>query len=141
MPNGQFEKIRDSLILKCDDFVFEVTQLYENLVKPNWDTVPRRYYISLYGYVMHAFSVIDLLSCYWQGTASNQGQTARMRDFMTQFMHYGRAESKAAVVMWRHKLMHTSEPRTLVGKSSGKRYSWLLHWHKRAPSRATHAVS
>lgn len=129
MPNEQFKNVKDGLKRKIEDLIFETTRVYENLVRPNWDADTRRYYLSLYGYIMYAFSVIDLLSSYWRGTINTRGQTDRMRDFMVQFMRYGAVESKVAVVMWRHKLMHTSEPRSFVGKSSGKRYTWLLHWH------------
>jgi hypothetical protein len=52
---------------------------------------------------------------------------------MIEFMQkYGvstdREACDVAVQIWRHKLMHTAEPRTLMEKGSGIRYRWLLHW-------------
>jgi hypothetical protein len=35
--------------------------------------------------------------------------------------------------MWRHKLMHTGEPRYLLDERTGKFYRWLLHWWELLP--------
>lgn len=131
MADDELEATKNSLRTKIQDLHFEVAEAYEKLAKPNWSSYSRRYYLTLYGYVMYCFSSIDLLSYFWRGSAKDQ--TERMKDFMVRFMHYGEAESKLAVVMWRHKLMHTSEPRSLVGSKGRKRYTWLLHWHTELP--------
>ena len=52
----------------------------------------------------------------------------RMIDFMRYYMGKARLESSVAVQMFRHKLMHTSEPRKLFDSASGQVYGWLLHW-------------
>ncbi|MGH8003953.1 MAG: hypothetical protein ACRECJ_04435, partial [Limisphaerales bacterium] len=36
--------------------------------------------------------------------------------------------NSVAVQMWRHKLMHTGEPRYLFNEKTKKTYRWLLHW-------------
>jgi hypothetical protein len=38
-----------------------------------------------------------------------------------------------AVQVWRHKLMHTSQPRYLVDQATRKTYRWLLHWRDHLP--------
>lgn len=78
------------------------------------------------------FSLIDVLSQYEAGTTQVRGQTDRMVRFMHGHMDYDEFASFVAIKMWRHKLMHTAQPRPLIG-SSGKRYRWLLHWWGELP--------
>jgi hypothetical protein len=37
----------------------------------------------------------------------------------------------AMIQMWRHTLMHTSQPRYLLDETTGRSYRWLLHWNER----------
>lgn len=81
-----------------------------------------------------AFSArTDLLSAYWRGSAAPRDQTIRMIDFMNQYVSGDHKANSVAVQIWRHKLMHTSEPRFLLDERTGKVYRWLLHWWKHLP--------
>ncbi|MDP9267751.1 MAG: hypothetical protein M3P27_05425 [Acidobacteriota bacterium] len=77
-----------------------------------------------YGYAMCLFSKIDLFSQYWFPQVAPQ--TDRMKEFLVQCLGYGPQETLVAIKMWRHGLMHTSQPRVLVDQVSGQRYDWLL---------------
>jgi hypothetical protein len=125
-PTKKLGEIRNSIQAMFYDLEFEARQVYEKLVKPDWNSYNRHYYSTLYGYMMRCFSFIDLLSAYQVGSDSNQ--THRMRRFMAQFLKYDKQSSYLAIHFWRHKLMHTAQPRCLVGQKTKKKYSWLLHW-------------
>ncbi len=51
-----------------------------------------------------------------------------MVSFMEDEMGYGHLPSQVAVLIWRHKLMHTAKPRALKGRNTGESYKWLLQW-------------
>jgi len=77
--------------------------------------------------VMYAFATIDYFSSYWAGW--NQGrrgknQTDRMTDFMNMYLLYPRKNSQIAINFWRHKLMHTAEPRILRNSENDEVYKW-----------------
>src|SRR2546430_3880448 len=67
--------------------------------------------------VLYAFATIDYLSSCWQGwneqpkKGKRRSQTKRIVGFLVRFCHYSKKESQIAVEVWRHKLMHTGEPR------------------------------
>jgi hypothetical protein len=76
---------------------------------------------------MYCFATLDYFSSCWAGwnrSGPGKDQTARLIDFMTKFLLYGRKEATLAVHFWRHKLMHTSEPRVLRNKDNDKFYIW-----------------
>jgi len=56
-----------------------------------------------------------------------------MVDFIEHYMGCSRQAASMAVKMWRHNLMHTSEPRMLQDPEQGKSLSWLLHWGEELP--------
>jgi len=79
--------------------------------------------------VMYAFATIDYFSSYWSGW--NQGrrgknQTDRMIDFMNMYLLYPRKNSQIAINFWRHKLMHTAEPRILRNAENDEVYYWKI---------------
>ena len=79
--------------------------------------------------VLYAFATIDYFSSYWAGWNDSGGdrnkkQTVRLVDFIKKYLGYQEKESKIAVNIWRHKLMHTGEPRVLTTKNSTERYHW-----------------
>jgi len=57
-----------------------------------------------------------------------------MVDFMQTYLSPNRESCNVAVQIWRHKLMHTGEPRSLVDERTGKTYRWLLHWSEHLPA-------
>ena len=86
---------------------------------------------------MYAFATIDYFSSFWRGWNQNlpsgEDQTKRMVDFLEEFLKYPKKESSIAINIWRHKLMHTAEPRILKDNADSQ-YGWLIgprvgnHW-------------
>lgn len=82
--------------------------------------------------VMYCLATLDYFSGFWQGWndsrsphRANRTQTLRMTDFLCRFLRYPRKESFIAVAIWRHKLMHTSEPRPVrSAETPPRRYVW-----------------
>lgn len=78
--------------------------------------------------VFYAFATIDYFSSYRAGWNDRAGkrprnQTDRLVEFMVRYLGYERRASKVAVTIWRHKLMHTAQPRVLRAKN-GDRFTW-----------------
>lgn len=92
--------------------------------KTLWATSRRHFPYTTYGFTMCLFSKLDLFSQYWFPTETDQ--TKKMVSFLGEYLNYSEKESEIAVQLWRHKLMHTSEPRILTEAITGKRYGWLL---------------
>ena len=129
-----FEEAQKDHLAYVDAIDREARQVYLTLVLPHWGEELHGFPYTLYGYMMTLFARIDLLSAYWAGDASTKGQTLRMIDFMDKYMSSNREANSVAVQMWRHKLMHTSEPRNLLDERTNKVYRWLLHWGERLPA-------
>jgi hypothetical protein len=121
-------EVRRKLVSSVDILEREVKEVYSGLVLPHWGGELHGFPHTLYGYMMVCFSQIDLFSACWKGDSSSQGQTLRMIDFMEKYIAPNRETSSVAVQIWRHKLMHTGEPRYLLDDKSGRWYRWLLHW-------------
>jgi hypothetical protein len=133
------------LVSSLEGLEKEARTVYGELVVPHWDDAPQalfnRFVHTLYGFVMVCFSRIDLLSAYWRGNSSTQGQSERMIDFMQKYgVSTDREACDVAVQIWRHKLMHTAEPRMLIESGSGITYLWLLHWSADQLPRDKHFV-
>ncbi len=96
-----------------------------------WDKHPKHFPYTTYGFTMCLFSKIDLFSQYWFPSIKNR--TKQMVSFLTTYLAYPEKESEIATQLWRHKLMHTSQPRMLTEQKAGKRYRWLLQ-HKLEPT-------
>lgn len=84
--------------------------------------------------LMYCFATLDYLSSFWRGwnkadptpPPNKENQTQRMTEFLVTFLLYPRKESRIAIDFWRHKLMHTSEPRQLRSKPPlTEVYEWL----------------
>jgi hypothetical protein len=78
--------------------------------------------------VLYAVATIDYFSSYWAGwnestkTRHNKGsasQTERLVAFLVKYLGYDERASRVGVAIWRHKLMHTGEPRAVRARSSG----------------------
>lgn len=111
-------------------FEYEVNTTYCSLVVPHWSQAPWRNRLPhvLYGCVMWSFAWVDRLSSLWRGQVGTRGQSKRMADFLETYLKYDRAVASFAIKLWRHTLMHTAEPRTLLENSTGLEHRWLLHW-------------
>jgi hypothetical protein len=89
---------------------------------------------------MYCFSTLDFFSSCWAGwndgsskstnpsrPATKANQTVRMTDFLVHFLHYGKKEAYLAICLWRHKMMHTGEPRRLENANkTGEFYNWSI---------------
>lgn len=128
--------LRSQVSAELKRFKVEAHSVLESLVLPTWRTDLHGFTHTLYGYMMRAFSYIDLLSAYWSGP--NSKQTERMVDFMDRYMGYERKAHSLAVQLWRHKLMHTARPRKLIDPETGKSMYWLLQWYEQHIHREQH---
>jgi hypothetical protein len=83
--------------------------------------------------VMYCFAAIDYFSSFWEGwnassspnRLADRNQSKRMTDFLCKFFGYPRREAFLAINVWRHKLMHTSEPR-IVRSTEPRAYVWAV---------------
>jgi hypothetical protein len=87
--------------------------------------------------VLYGFATVDYFSSCWKGWNDSgfgrkkkrrPNQTKRMVGFLVRFMGYGKKESQVAIAMWRHKLMHTGEPRLLWTKKKKKIKREIYGW-------------
>jgi hypothetical protein len=73
------------------------------------------------------FATIDYFSSSWAGWNDSKGdrsrnQTDRITAFLRRYHGYGSKERQIAVNVWRHKLMHTGEPRGLRNSAINEVY-------------------
>lgn len=129
--------LRSQICAELKVFKVEALSVLDNLMLPNWGTELHGFTHTLYGYMMRAFSYIDLVSSYWNGPGSKP-QMERMVDFMDRYMGYERQAHSLAVQLWRHKLMHTARPRKLRDPATGKSMYWLLQWYEQHLPREQH---
>ena len=120
------------LIGSVDRLALEVDEVYRKLVLPTWGGDLHGLPDALYGYMMGVVARIDLVSAHWQGTYKGD-QTQRMIQFMDHYFGTNHEANSVAVQMWRHKLMHTAQPRYLRDSETGILYQWLLHWESELP--------
>lgn len=78
--------------------------------------------------VMYCFATLDYFSSFWAGwnrqAPQGQNQTDRMVAFQERYLLYPRKENQIAIQFWRHKLMHTAEPRLLRDPATNEEYYW-----------------
>jgi hypothetical protein len=82
--------------------------------------------------IMYVFATIDYFSSFWAGwndknnrpEEDKRSQTKRISDFLEKYLIYPQKETQLAINIWRHKLMHTGEPRILGLKNTY--YTWLI---------------
>ena len=83
--------------------------------------------------MMYCCARIDYFSSFWEGwndsnspnRPADRNQNKRMTDFLCKFVGYPRREAVLAINVWRHKLMHTSEPR-IVRSTEPRAYLWAV---------------
>lgn len=78
--------------------------------------------------VMYSLATLDYFSSFWAGwnqrAPQGQNQTDRMVAFAERYLLYPRKEGQIAIHFWRHKLMHTAEPRLLRDPATNEAYYW-----------------
>ncbi len=144
-----FDEIRDMELRELERLPVEIGEVYRDFVLPRFneavhadgnaadhrrDSYPRM----LYGFLMNAFSFVDLFSNYRYADTAGR-QTPRMQTFLEDYQLASHREAVVAVKLWRHVLMHTGNPRLLVDSATGDEYLYLLHWGDWLP-RAEHMV-
>jgi hypothetical protein len=124
-------QIGDSLERALLRLETEVLEVYKAVVLPSWGTELHGFAETLHGYMMLVFSHLDLVSAHWKGSDKNQSQ--RMVAFLKHYVGSSHEASSVAIQIWRHKLVHTSQPRYLLDRGTGKHYRYLLHWWEHLP--------
>jgi hypothetical protein len=92
---------------------------------------------ALFPAVMYCFSTVDYFSSFWAGWndprehtgITDNNQTRRMTGFLNKYLRYPVRAAFIAVKIWRHKLMHTAEPRqikcnTAIAPNKERVYLW-----------------
>jgi hypothetical protein len=83
--------------------------------------------------VMYCFATLDYFSSFWAGwndlrhrpSGHSCNQTDRMSAFSERYLLYPQKESQIAIHFWRHKLMHTAEPRALLLRDPAIKESYI----------------
>lgn len=112
-------------------FRARIDSLRNDVARCFWDIPDRNSpQIALFPALMYCFATVDYFSSLWRGwnksdPKKDRYQTPRMTDFLVAFLLYPKKEARLAIELWRHKLMHTSEPRRLGSKPpETKVYEW-----------------
>jgi len=77
--------------------------------------------------LLYCFSVIDLLGAFLAGNAKPGRSAEQAREYMQKFMGYTEEQAYLLQMVFRHKLVHLSEPRPIMEDKS-RRISWQ-EWH------------
>lgn len=113
-------------LIEIQDLHCEVVDIYQRVVQPLHSE--QAFTQTLYGYMHRVFAYVDLLSAYWCGSDSGK-QTLRMVDFMETYFGSNRRAHNLAIAVWRHKLVHTAQPRTLLDSKTGSTIHYMIQWH------------
>ena len=130
--NMTIELFGRHLLKELERLDTEARTIYRELVLPNWGKELHGFPDTLYGFMMGLFARVDMASAYWKGNFDSQ--MPRMVGFMDLYVSSNHEANSVAVQMWRHKLMHTSQPRYLRNEKINKSYRWLLHWWEHLPA-------
>lgn len=130
---GSEGSIEQDVLERLEQLRHEIELVYERVIKPLWEVESHHFPRTLYGYVMHSFAFIDLLSQYQTGRTGSRDQTKRMARFIRDYLGTDERAAAVTIQMWRHVLMHTGYPREVEDPSRGRRYRWLLHWWRELP--------
>ncbi|MEM4326028.1 MAG: hypothetical protein QXU40_01885 [Candidatus Pacearchaeota archaeon] len=140
--NNEIEEEINKISESIEDLKFEATKVYENLVKPNWWNYEKRFYRTLYGYILNCFSFIDLLSGFLYGTQDWKSlrinETKALSNFIHKYLKWDEKTSLVAVNLFRHCIIHKANiyPHLDI---NGIKYRWLLHWSDKELPRSQHA--
>ena len=77
--------------------------------------------------LLFCFAIIDLLGSLHSGNArAVSGISERSRKYMQKFMHYTSEQSRLIQEVFRHKLVHLAQPRTVI-KHNDQNITWFEH--------------
>lgn len=124
MTSGELHQIRELFRGRIDSLEQDTQRCFWPISDPN---APG---FAFFPPVMYCFATLDFFSSLWAGwnqsAPRGQNQTDRMVEFLEKYLLYPRKETQIAVHFWRHKLMHTAEPRVLKNSSIQETYIWSI---------------
>lgn len=86
--------------------------------------------------VVYCFATLDLLGALSAGDASKKAPTSQQStDYMRRFMHYTDEQIKLLLAIFRHKIVHLAQPKS-VSEYNGKKVAWR-YWHDNAERHLT----
>lgn len=78
--------------------------------------------------LLYCFSVIDLLGALYNGNASKNSETTKQsKEYMKKFMKYEDGTCKLLQEIFRHKLVHLSEPKACYADNN-EIITWGIDW-------------
>jgi hypothetical protein len=124
MDERQFHQARALFRAKIDSVRKDVNRCFWPIADPAVRDP------ALFPAVIYCFATVDYFSGFWAGwnkkpPRKTDNQNKRMMGFLNAYLLYPPKEARIAIDFWRHKLMHTSEPRVLRSKPPAKE---VYHW-------------
>lgn len=74
--------------------------------------------------ILYCFSVIDLLGCFITGKFDERSDTENAKQYFKKYLYYGDLEIELLQKIFRHKLVHSGQPKPIYKSSDGKLYLW-----------------
>ncbi|MEW8073376.1 MAG: hypothetical protein AB2810_17900 [Candidatus Thiodiazotropha endolucinida] len=72
--------------------------------------------------LLYCFATIDLFASFYMGRMRNN--TNNMKSYLTNLMGYDEQLTDNLVGIFRHKLVHTAQPKTFYKNADGQIYTW-----------------
>ncbi len=77
--------------------------------------------------ILFCFSTVDLLGALSNGDASKKARTSEQSaNYMTKYMSYTEEQTQLLMTIFRHKIVHLSQPRS-VTEYKGKKVAWRYY--------------
>jgi len=81
--------------------------------------------------ILFCFSTVDLLGALSNGDASRKARISEQSaNYMTKYMSYTEEQAQLLMTIFRHKIVHLAQPRS-VTEYNGKKVAWR-YWHDNA---------
>lgn len=74
--------------------------------------------------ILYCFSVIDLLGSFVSGKFDEKSDTQNAKEYMRRFMCYSDLQVELLQKIFRHKLVHSGQPKPIYKAEDGKLYFW-----------------
>jgi hypothetical protein len=74
--------------------------------------------------ILYCFSVIDLLGSFVSGRFDEKSDTQNAKEYMQKFMYYSDLQINLLQKIFRHKLVHSGQPKPIYKSDEGKLYFW-----------------
>jgi hypothetical protein len=127
MNSAEFLRARELFRARIDSLDHDIKRCFWSISEPG---APGP---AFFPPVMYCFATLDYFSSFWAGWNDTRhrppghscNQTDRLIAFSERYLLYPRKESQIAIHFWRHKLMHTAEPRALVLRDPAVKESYI----------------